>query len=69
MLSPDIFLNAPVVSSPIPIKAKSSPLAIVMPSINSKAASAATVVLPVVAPSAVLCEALNEPSAIAVVPS
>ena len=69
-MSPEIFLKAPVVElSPVPTKVKSSPLAIVMPPINSKAASLATVVLPVVLPSAVLCEALNEPYAIAVVPS
>ena len=54
MLFPDIFLNAPVVSSPVPVKVKSSLLAIVMPPINSKAASAETEVSPVVLPSAVL---------------
>ena len=54
MLSPEIFLNAPVESSPVPTKVKSSPLAIVIPPINSSAAPFATVVLPVVAPSAVL---------------
>jgi hypothetical protein len=69
VLSPEIFLKAPVESSPVPIKVKSSPLAIVMPPINSKAAPLATVVLPVVLPSASSCAALNEPSAIAVVPS
>ena len=56
-------------SSPVPVKVKSSLLAIVMPPINSKAASFVTVVSPVVLPSAVLWAALNEPSAIAVVPS
>jgi hypothetical protein len=50
VLSPEIFLNAPVESSPVPIKVKSSPLAIVMPPINSKAAPLATVVFPVVLP-------------------
>jgi len=54
-LSPEIFLKEPVVElSPVPTKVKSSPLAIVMPPINSSAAPFATVVSPVVAPSAVL---------------
>ena len=52
MLFPEIFLNTPVESSPVPTKVKSSPLAIVMPPINSKAAPLATVVSPVVLPSA-----------------
>ena len=51
---PDIFLNAPPLLIPVPIIVKSSPLPIVIPPINSKAAPFATLVLPAVVPSAVL---------------
>jgi len=68
ILSPTIFLKAPVLETPVPFKVMSSPAPIVIVPDNCKAAPSATEVLPSVVPRALLFAAVKTPAEIVVVP-